>query len=368
MALKYESLKLLAAKTAGVKRGQTLEFSNQEFSADEANSLLRKELKELTSSPRAYRHNKNLVFDLIEETVDEVLPKKVYDALDQFVEIRTVANGDKVFFTKREGELRGRNFVTRVAHAGVYETFKLDRSTYDVGTEAHGAAVEIGIEEFLEGRADFAELIDIVTEGFEKAVYLEILRHMLALKSTTVLPANNIRSANGWDPRGFHALLGIARAYAEPTIFCSYMFAAEMIPHMTDKTEAQKNEIQSKGYIGSYMGAKIVVLPTSFFDNSNTAEQLTLPAGIAFIMPTGQEKPVKLVFEGETLTQEFQNRDWSKEIQMYKKFGAALLANPGICIYENTSLNAWPAVQGPIFVPAEGEVAADATYKYTRLV
>lgn len=369
MALTKEALKLLMFKVAGAKdRTAKLEFSNQEFSAKEANDTLRAELKELAKDHNSYQRNKLTIFELLQETIDEVLPKKVYDALDNFAEIRTVKNGDKQYFTKREGELRGRNFVTRVAHAGVYETFKLDRSTYDVGTEAHGAAVEIGIEEFLEGRADFAELIDIVTEGFEKAVYLEILRHMLALKSSVVLPANNIRSANGWDPRGFHSLLGIARAYAEPTIFCSYMFAAEMIPHMTDKTEAQKNEIQSKGYIGSYMGAKIVILPTSFFDNSNTADQLTLPAGIAFIMPTGQEKPVKLVFEGETLTQEFANRDWSKEIQMYKKFGAALLANPGICIYENTSLNAWPKVDGPIFVDKTGEVQAAETFSYSRLV
>jgi len=368
MALKKEALQRLMVETAGAQRGQALEFNNEQFSLDQANELLRTEINALAKSAVDYRNNKNLIFELIERTIDEVLPKKVYDALDEFVEIRTVKNGDKEVFKKREGKLRGRNFVTRVAHAGIYETFKLDRSTYDVGTEAHGAAVEIGIEEFLEGRADFAELIDVVTEGFEKAVYLEILRHMLALKSNTVLPANNIRTVNGFDPVGFHALLGIARAYAEPTIFCSYMFAAEIIPHGNFITDRQKEEIQSKGYIGSYMGAKIVVLPTSFFDASNEADQLTMPAGVAFIMPTGMEKPVKLVFEGETLTQEHKNRDWSTEIQMYKKFGAALLANPGICIYENTALSAWPAVEGPVFVPASGEVEAEATFKYTRSV
>lgn len=368
MALEKKDLKQLMFQAANIERGAVLEFQNEKFTSEDLNKALRSELNELAGDFNAYRRNKNLIFELLQETIDEVLPKKVYDALDQFAEIKTVAHGDKAYFTKREGELRGRNFVTRVAHAGVYETFKLDRSTIDVGTEAHGAAVEISLEEFLEGRIDFVELLDIVTEGFERAVYDEILKQMLALNSNTILPANNLISAAGWDPRGFHALLGIARAYAEPTIFTTYMFAADMIPHMHAITDGQKEEIQSKGYIGQYMGAKIVILPTSFFDNSNEADQVTFPAGMAFIMPTGQEKPVKLVFEGETLTQEFQNRDWSKEIQMYKKFGAALFANPGICIYENTSLNQWPEVRGPIFVEKTGEVQAEDTYRYARLV
>lgn len=368
MPLDQKELKQLMFQAAKLDKGAVLTFNNESFTDKEINEALRSELNTLVGDFNSYRRNKHILFELIQETVDEVLPKKVYDALDQFAEIKTVGHGDKAYFTKREGALRGRNFVTRVGNAGVYETFKLDRSTIDVSTEAHGAAVEISLEEFLEGRIDFTELIDIVTEGFEKAVYTEILKQMMALNSNTVLPANNLISAAGWDPRGFHSLLGIARAYDEPTIFTTYMFAADMIPHMNAITDGQKEEIQNKGYIGQYMGAKIVILPTSFFDDSNEADQVTMPAGMAFIMPTGQDKPVKLVFEGDTLTQEFENRDWSKEIQMYKKFGAALFATPGICVYENTALNAWPEVRGPIFVEGEGEVEADATYRYARLV
>lgn len=368
MLLPKEELKALVSGVLETQDGAVLEFNNEKFTKDQLEKTLHTQLRELAGDYNSYRRNKHLIFELLQEGVDEVLPKKVFDALDSFTEIKTVAHGDKAYFTKREGALRGRNFVTRVANAGVYETFKLDRSTVDVSTEAHGAAVEISLEEYLEGRIDFPELLDIVTEGYEIAVYKEILKQLVSLKSNTVIPSNNIISANGWDPRGFHALLGIARSYDEPTIFTTYMFAADMIPHMNVITEGQKEEVQNKGYIGQYMGAKIVILPTSFYTTGNEAEDVTFPAGMALIMPTGQEKPVKLVFEGETLTQEFQNRDWSKEIQMYKKFGTALFANPGICIYENTALSQWPAVQGPIFVPAEGEVKAEATYRYGRLV
>ncbi len=360
---------MLQAAKMKYENKPTLNFQGEEFTIDQINEAARNGLRELASDYNAYRRNKLTIFELIQETVDEVLPKRTLDALDQFVDVAHIKNGEKKYFTKREGRLRGRNFVTRAAHAGVYEVFKLDRSSFEVKTEAHGAAVQVSIEEVLEGRIDFGELLDIIEEGYELAMYKEIVRQMIALNDNTILPANNIISANGWDPRGFHALLGIARAYAEPTIFCSYMFAADMIPHMHAITDRQKEEIQSKGFIGQYMGAKVVILPVSFFDATNEGgANLTLPAGLAFIMPTGMEKPVKVVFEGETVVYEFGNRDFSKEIQMYKKFGAALFANPGICIYENESLAQWPQVSGPIFVPATGEVEAEAKYQYTRLV
>ena len=36
---------------------------------------------------------------------------------------------------------------------------------------AYGGAAEISIEEFLDGRVDFAELVDIVMEGLDEAIY-----------------------------------------------------------------------------------------------------------------------------------------------------------------------------------------------------
>lgn len=367
--MEKKDLKQLLLRAATVKPGAVLEFQDVKFSAEEIHSAVKEELQKLGGTYNQFQRNKLTIFELIQETVDEVLPKRVFDSLDQFVDVYNLKNGQKKYFTKREGYQRGRNFVTRVSHAGVYEVFKLDRSSFEISTEAHGAAVQISVEEVLEGRIDFGELMDLITDGFEISMYKEIARQMLSLKSNTILPKNNLMTANGWDPRGFHSLLGIARAYAEPTIFCSYMFAADMIPHMHAITDRQKEEIQSKGYIGTYMGAKVVILPTSFYETSNEGgENLTFPPGLAFIIPTGMVKPIKVVFEGDMVIREFENRDFSSEIQMYKKYGAALFANPGICIYENTSLNTWPAVKGPIFVPAEGEVTADATYKYTRLV
>jgi hypothetical protein len=54
--------------------------------------------------------------------------------------------------------------------------------------------------------------------------------------------------------------------------------------------------------------------------------------------------------------------DYSKEIQVFKKFGVALVTNPGVCVYHNTGLDTWPYVQGPIF--SYGSVTANTAYNF----
>lgn len=52
-------------------------FNGQNLSYDALNETLRRELNELAGTNAAYRENKNTIFSLIEQTLDEVLPRKV---------------------------------------------------------------------------------------------------------------------------------------------------------------------------------------------------------------------------------------------------------------------------------------------------
>ena len=60
----------------------------------------------------------------------------------------------------------------------------------------------------------------------------------------------------------------------------------------------------------------------------------------AYVLPTGGEKVVKLVFEGQTQIRDFENRDNSMEFHAYKKLGAAILTNYNWGIYQNTGITA----------------------------
>ena len=90
------------------------------------------------------------------------------------------------------------------------------------------------------------------------------------------------------------------------------------------------------GYLGNYKGHQVIVLPQSFEDETNTTK--IIDPSYAWIIPTGAEKPVKVAFEGATIVNEYENRDLSREIQVYKKVGVGALITNNICVYRNTSL------------------------------
>ena len=108
---------------------------------------------------------------MIEQSISEVLPKKVVEQYDQFAEVKTFAQGDKpIFRRKLTSNKRAKQFITRVGLAGRYEVFKLgaNEESFEVRTSAIGGGVQIGLEEFMDGRIDMAELYQILLEGMDE--------------------------------------------------------------------------------------------------------------------------------------------------------------------------------------------------------
>mgnify|MGYP003294005971 CR=1 FL=1 len=86
-----------------------------------------------------------------------------------------------------------------------------------------------------------------------------------------------------------------------------------------------------------YKGNRIIVLPQSFTDETNATK--VIDPSYAWIIPSGgNDKPVKVAFEGQTIVDEFTNYDRSREIQVYKKLGVVAMMTSNICVYEDSSL------------------------------
>ena len=340
MALNKSELITLAKTVANANPSSQVAYSfgEEKFSYSDLNETLRSELKELAGTYQLYRENKNVVFSLIEETINDVLPVRVLEQYGQFAEIKTFAQGDKPVFRQRVTEAsrrRAKQFITKVGLAGVYEVFKLDGREYEIQTTAFGGAAQVSIEEFLDGRVDFADLIEIVMEGLDEKIYLEIEAALIGAIEN--LAENNKYSHNAFDETEMDKLVAIADSYGKSTIYCTYEFAATMVPTEGWMSDDMKNQKWNNGYLANYKGHNVIVLAQSYTDETNS-EKVINPA-YAWIIPTGNsEKPVKMAFEGTTLVDERANADWSREIQVYKKLGVGALITNNICVYENTSL------------------------------
>ena len=340
MALNRENLVTLMKTVAKADPNSpvTYSFDGEQFSYSVLNETLRRELNEYAGSYSLYRENKNFVFSILEETLDDILPKKVADAYAQFAEVRTFNQGDKPLFRRKvNSRNRAKQFITRVGLAGIYEVFKMGGSeSFEVPTSAIGGAAQIGFEEFLDGRVDFAEVLQIIMEGMDELIYKEVAKSLIA--AINQLPAANRHTATGFDEENFDRLVMIADAYGDATIYCTYEFAVKMIPQEAWRyTDNMKEQLWNNGRLVNYKGHTVVVLPQGFTDETNSKK--ILDPGYAWIIPTGGDnKPVKIAFEGDTIVDEYVNKDRSREVQVYKKVGVVAMMTNNICVYTDEEL------------------------------
>lgn len=339
MALKKEDLISLGKQVASANPSVATAFAynGENFSYSQLNDTFRDELLEISSTYSLFRENKNTIFSLMEEIIDDVLPKKVLEAYGQFAEIKTFKQGDKPVFTQRitsASKRRAKQFVTKVGLAGIYEVFKLDGRTYEVPTSAFGGAAQIGFEEFLDGRVNMADVLDIIMEGLDESVYREIAKALVGAVEN--LQEANYAEVDSFNEGEMDKLVAVADSYGQATIYCTFEFAATMVPSEGWRSDAMKDQRWNNGYLANYKGHKVIVLPQSFEDETNSTK--VIDPAYAWIIPTGADKPVKIAFEGQTIVRDIDNADMSKEVQVYKKFGVSALITNNICVYKNTSL------------------------------
>ena len=86
----------------------------ENYSVENVNDALRDELKAMCSSINEFRRNQYDIFEIISETADEIVPKKVIDYVGIFAEVKTVENGQKAMFKRKLGKNRARSSLLRL--------------------------------------------------------------------------------------------------------------------------------------------------------------------------------------------------------------------------------------------------------------
>ncbi len=315
------------------------------YSAEDVNAAFTDGLKELASNYYQFMENRYTIYSILTETVDAIVPNKVIDAVGIFAEVRVANQGEKVLFKTKLGTQRAKKFLTRVGLSGVYETFRLDNSTFEVPAMAIGGACSIDYERMLDGAESMAELMDIMTEGLTDSIYLEVQKTLRAALDAKGRPTNN-KFVGDWNPDEMVKLINVVKAYGTgATIFASPEFVADMGPDAIVPVGANYqgiyhpqdiDAIHYQGYINIFRGTPIVQFRQSFVDEQN--EKTWIDPQLAYIMPTGGERVVKVVLEGPTQVRDWENKDGSMEIHFYKKMGAAILAHHNWAIYQNTGI------------------------------
>lgn len=317
------------------------------FSSENVNAALSDALKDLASTYNQFMKNRYDIYEIFIETADEIVPNKVIDAVGIFADVQVVGQGQKAVFKKRIGKNRAKKFLTQVGLSGVYETFRLDTETFSVPAYAVGGAVTIDYERMLDGAEDMAEVMQILTDGLTDSVFLEVQKALRAAINATGRPSVNKYTGSSFNGEEMLKLVNVVRAYGTgAVIFAPPEFIAEMgadaiVPVGSNYQGVYHPQdidmIHNQGYINIFRGTPIVMIPQSFIDENN--EKTWIDPQLAYILPTGGEKVVKVVLEGQTQINDFKNRDNSMEIHVYRKMGAAILTHYNWAIYQNTGID-----------------------------
>lgn len=319
-----------------------------EFTSETVNDALVGELNDLAGSINKFMKNRYDIYEIIIQAADEVTPNKVIDALGIFADVQVVGQGKKAVFKQKLGKSRAKQFLTQVGLSGVYETFRLDNSSFELSGHAVGGAVTIDFERMLDGAESMVDVMEIITDGILDSVYGMVQQALRAALNATGRPSANKVVSAGFNGAQMQSLVNVVKSYGTgAVIFAPPEFIGAMGPDAIVPVPASGNyggvyhpqdidAIHNQGYINIFRGTPVVQIPQSFIDERNT--KTWIDPQLAYVLPTGKNRVVKVVLEGDTQINDFKNRDNSLEINVYKKMGCAILTHYNWGIYQNTSI------------------------------
>lgn len=296
-----------------------------------------------------FERNKLDIYEIITAVADEIVPKDVRSQLGIFADVEVLPQGKTKKFTRRLGRNRAKMFLTTAALSGVYETFRLDKTSFEIGMNAIGGAGRIDFERMLDGQETMGEIMEIISESLVESVLNEVQKALIsaATDMSNLNQATNYTAMTGFNATEMQKLVNVARAYGPSVaIFATPEFITDMgadaiVPGIAGTAQGvyspdDIDSIHKTGFIQIFRGTPIVPIQQSFVDETNTTTWIN--PQFAYILPAGQEKVVKIIMEGQTQMYDHKNRDNSYEIHFYKKMGVGILTYHNWCIAQNTSI------------------------------
>jgi hypothetical protein len=318
-----------------------------EFSVTSVDAAFADEMKALTGSVNNFMRNRYDIYDIIIENADEIVPAKIMEAMNQFAEVINLKNGEtKIFKRGGLGRNRAKKFLTQAGLSGVYESFRLDTETFTIGMKAIGGAVSIDFQRMIDGAETLAEFMSVLTEAQVDGIYGEVQKALMA--AVEKMPTPN-KVVGDYSADALLKLVNVVKTYGGgATIFASPEFIAAMgpdaiVPAIANAAQAiyspkDLEDIANYGAIKMFRGTPIVELRQSFVDEKN--EQVMIHPQFAYVLPSGKEKVVKVLMEGQTQIWDQVNRDQSIEVNTYRMIGVGILAFNNWGVYQNNKIDA----------------------------
>jgi hypothetical protein len=309
--------------------------STGQFSSDEVENTLRESLKSLLGEEknlrRAFRKNGAAIFTVMEDILDVLITEGLEDQFAEFVDYRNVAHGDRPVFMVDDYHLF--NVATIAAGTNNLRRQRLERSPFTVPTAYKGVKIYEELERFLAGKVDWNKLIAKVQRSFNAQIAADINNAIVTAYTALNAP---YKYAGAWDLTQFNTLVQHVEAATDRTAMVAgnRLTLQKAAPQYVAYTGQVVEDRNKDGFFKVIDGTTFAELKQSHVPGTDNFAI----GNFLLVMPTGEEKIVKLVLEGEPEIVEAnagtnQNADDSVEYLFKKKYGVAVVTATKYGVY-----------------------------------
>ena len=295
------------------------------FSTEDTNTAAVKGIMEAcglneNSTARELREKEAMAFALIEEAIDEVLPKKLENVVGQFAEVKTFGRDDEVVFNiEKVGKNRAKLTIAKGARGGIYRAAKLDSKHFSVPTSVYTVAIYTTLEDIILGRSSLGELYANVLEGMEEIVYKEVFTALATGQAAAGY--DRIETTSKDLDVAIDEVAPKVKQYGIPTIFGSYSALQALANETTtiSHPETDRDDVRNYGFIQVYKGMRVVELPNYLSADG----EWIYDSNYVFVIPS-DAKPVKVALKGDLYIQRNTQATGSEKWEAHKIMGVGV--------------------------------------------
>ena len=287
---------------------------------------------------RAVRRNQALVFDIIEETVQNLLVTGWGNDpfFQKYVDQRNLALGDKnEFYTEDNSVLS----VMKVAgnHHDIIRQRLGAGAVTSIATYWCAVKVYAEFERVVMGAEDFATFVNKMYEAYDRYVKNTVYDAMIGYATTLVGQFKKTGSLTNENLNELCDLVETATGY--PVRIMGTRTALKKVIALQNGeyiSDSMKEEHYKTGLLGMFEGRELIEIPQVFEKNKVGAYKIDNT--ILWLMPASEEKFIKLVNEGDTqlraITDKDTLMDMTYEQEMMTKLGVAVMLNSAFGVWD----------------------------------
>lgn len=287
---------------------------------------------------RAIRRNQALVFDIIEETVQNLLITGWGNDpfFQKYVDQRNLALGDKNEFYSEDDSILSVMKVSGNHHDIIRQ--RLGAGTVQsISTYWCAVKVYSEFERVVTGAEEFAKFVTKMYDAYDRYVKNALYDAMIGYATTLT---GQFKKTGNVTADELNALCDlVSTATGNPVIIMGTRTALSKVTALQNATyvsDAMKDEHYRTGTLGMWEGKELVEIPQVFEKGKVGAYKIDNT--LLWVMPVSDLKFIKLVNEGDTqlraITDKDENMDMTYEQEIQTKLGVAVMLNSAFGVYD----------------------------------